>query len=342
MRLLFIFNIISLFYFLEGSTPLNFTFGYHAGYDDNVMRFSSKEISDATSNAKHMGGSKTFDSYINKIHFQLNKSLFILKKKELVATSSLNLSNYVNNPNKDYWSGNFSLKYKWGSYKYFRYSLRHLDSYYLRHYIDRDISLNNLEPCSFSDNDQFISFSNKINRKNWYNLGIGFLQRYYDNPFTEFDLDIYYVRFKISQKIQKIGSISFQIDRAFADNITFGKTATSSEFDRSYESLEWYIPLKFKSPISLFDQIGFSIRQELRYYEAEASNDVLHAGRDHSDNKLTIWINKNFSDDLNISLSARFRHRQTNSSYDWVSDLKSFNQVQLWCKIKWGFSYDKY
>ena len=105
---------------------------------------------------------------------------------------------------------------------------------------------------------------------------------------------------------------------------------------------QWYIPVKFKSPISLFDQIGLSIKQELRYYEAEASNDVLHAGRDHSDNKLTIWINKDLSDDMNVSLSARFRQRKTNSSYDWVSDLKSFNQVQLWCKIKWGFSYDKY
>ena len=72
------------------------------------------------------------------------------------------------------------------------------------------------------------------------------------------------------------------------------------------------------------------------------SNDVLHAGRDHSDNKLTMWINKDLSDDLNVSLSARFRQRKTNSSYDWVSDLKSFNQVQLWCKIRWVFSYDKY
>ena len=148
--------------------------------------------------------------------------------------------------------------------------------------------------------------------------------------------------FKCINKIQKIGSISFQIDRAVADNITFGETAVSSEFDRSYESLEWYIPVKFKSPISFFDQIGLSIRQELRYYEAEASNDVLHAGRDHSDNKLTIWINKDLSDDFNVSLSARFRQRKTNSSYDWVSDLKSFNQVQLWCKIRWRFSYDKY
>ena len=34
MRLLFIFNIISLFYFLEGSTPINFTFGVggYGGY----------------------------------------------------------------------------------------------------------------------------------------------------------------------------------------------------------------------------------------------------------------------------------------------------------------------
>ena len=43
MRFLFIFNIISLFYFLEGSTPINFTFGYHAGYDDNEEAGAHKD-----------------------------------------------------------------------------------------------------------------------------------------------------------------------------------------------------------------------------------------------------------------------------------------------------------
>ena len=106
---------------------------------------------------------KTLDSYINKIQFGFDKTLYTKNKKEVIYNSSVALSDYVHNSNKDYWSGIISVKYKWGSYRNLKYSLRHLNSYYLRHYIDRDLSLNDLKPCSFTDNDQYLSISNRIN-----------------------------------------------------------------------------------------------------------------------------------------------------------------------------------
>ena len=342
MRFLIIINIIYIFSTSYCSTPINLSLSYQGGYDNNVMRFSKKEISDASSNLKYLGGSKTFDSYVNKIQFGFDKTLYAKNKKEVIYNSSVALSDYVHNSNKDYWSGNISVKYKWGSYRNLKYSLRHLNSYYLRHYIDRDLSLNDLKPCSFTDNDQYLSISNRINKKNWYIISLGFLQRYYDNPFTEFDLNIYYTKVRINKKINKYGTISFQINRSVADNVTFTKTGISSDFDRSYESIEWYMPIKINSPIAIVENFGISFRQELRYYNAEAVNDVLHAGRDHVDNKLDIWFNKSLRENLDIVISARFRSRETGSSYSWVRDLKSFKQMQLWCKIKWGLSYDKY
>ena len=342
MRFLIIINILYYFSAAQGSTPLNLILSYQGGYDDNVMRFSKQEILDASSNIKYLGGSKVFDSYINKIQFGFDKTLYAKNKKEFIFNSFIASSDYIHNPNKDYWSGSISAKYKWGSYRNLKYSLRHLNSYYLRHYIDRDLSMNDLKPCSFTDNDQYVSISDRINRRNWYIVGIGFLQRYYDNPFTEFDLEIYYARLRINKKIKKYGTISFQIDRSIADNVTYTKTGISSDFDRSYESIEWYMPIKINSPISIVENFGFSLRQELRYYNAEAANDVLHAGRDHVDNKFDIWVNKSLNEDINVALSARFRSRKTDSSYSWVRDLKSFKQIQLWCKIKWGFSYDNY
>ena len=342
MRFLIIINILYFLAVVYGSTPLSLSLSYQGGYDDNVMRFSKKEILDASSDLKYLGGSKTFDSFINKIQFGSGKTLFIKNKKEFVVNMSLALSDYVHNPNKDYWSGSISAKYKWGPYRNVKYSLRHLNNYYLRHYIDRDLSMNNLRSCSFTDNNQYVSLSNRVNRMSWYIVGIGFLQRYYVNPFTEFDLDIYYVRFRINKKIQKYGTISLQFDKSIADNVTYKKTGISSDFDRSYESIEWYMPIKINSPISSIENFGFSLRQELRYYNAEAVNDILHAGRNHVDNKLEFWVNKSLGDGLNIVLSARLRSRKTESSYSWVRDLKSFKQLQIWCKIKWGFSYDNY
>ena len=279
MRFLFILYSLVLFCVVDASTPLNFSLSYHGGYDDNVMRFSSQEIESAASDVNYMGGAKKLDSYINKFQINTSKTLLISGNKEIAFSSMVSVSDYIHNVNKDYWSGSFTLKYKWGAYRNIKYSLRHLNSYYLRHYIDRDVSLNELKPCNFSDNDQFLNFTNRLDRRYWYSIGAGFLQRYYDNPFSEFDLDIFYLRLKINKKIKKLGTISFQMDRGTAKNISFQKTAVSSDFDRSYETIEWYVPVKLKSFISLFDHIGLSFRQELRYYKAEAANDILHSGR---------------------------------------------------------------
>ena len=324
------------------TTPLNLHISYHSGYDSNVMRFSLKEIENVAENKAVMGGANTFDSYINKINTRLQKTIFEIDKKELSISSSFNLSSYAHNPNKSYWSGNFSTVYKWGSYRNLKYSLRHLNSYYLRHYTDRDVSRSSLRACFFSDRNQIITITLPIRKRIWYTIGTGYLQRYYDNTFTEFDLDIYYARLRLNKRIKKFGTVSLQVDRVSAENVTYNKTAVSSNFDRSYDAIEWYLPIKMDRSLSYFNQAGLSFRQEIRVYEAEALDDALHSGRNHKDLKIDLWLNKKISDRLEITLSSRFRKRDTESSYDWVKDLKSFKQMQLWCKIKWAFTYDNY
>ena len=324
------------------NTPLNLYISYHSGYDSNVMRFSLKEIENVDENKDVMCGASTFDSYINKINTRLQKTIFEIDKKELSISSSFNLSSYAHNPNKSYWSGNFSTVYKWGSYRNLKYSLRHLNSYYLRHYTDRDVSRSSLRACFFSDRNQIITITLPIRKRIWYTIGTGYLQRYYDNTFTEFDLDIYYARLRLNKRIKKFGTVSLQVDRVSAENVTYNKTAVSSNFDRSYDAIEWYLPIKMDRSLSYFNQAGLSFRQEIRVYEAEALDDALHSGRNHKDLKIDLWLNKKISDRLEITLSSRFRKRDTESSYDWVKDLKSFKQMQLWCKIKWAFTYDNY
>jgi len=327
---------------LMATTPLNLHISYHSGYDSNVMRFSLKEIENIVENRDLMGGANTFDSYINKINTRLQKTIFEIDRKELSLSSSFNLSSYAHNPNKSYWSGNFSTVYKWGSYRNLKYSLRHLNSYYLRHYTNRDVSTNSLRACYFSDRDQIVSLTMPIRNRFWYSIGAGYLQRYYDNSFTEFDLDIYYARLKLNKRIKKFGTVSLQVDRLSADNITYNKTAVSSNFDRSYDAMEWYLPIKMDRSLSYFNQAGLSFRQEIRVYDAEALDDALHSGRNHKDLKIDLWLNKKISDRLEVTISSRFRKRDTESSYEWVKDLKSFKQMQLWCKIKWAFIYDNY
>ena len=76
--------------------------------------------------------------------------------------------------------------------------------------------------------------------------------------------------------------------------------------------------------------------------DAEDPNYPLHAGRSHLDSKYDIWLKKNITEIVNITFSTRYRTRQTDSEYDWVKDLKSFEQMQFWLTLKWDMIYDKY
>ena len=131
--------------------------------------------------------------------------------------------------------------------------------------MDRDISKNNLSACFFTDRDQSMFLTLPAGMRFWYTFGTGYLQRYYDIPFTEFDLDIYYFRLKVNKRIKNLGTVSFQVDRASAENTTYKKTAVSSDFDRSYESVEWYLPIKFDRSLDYFDHIGDLIKHTLLF-----------------------------------------------------------------------------
>ena len=92
----------------------------------------------------------------------------------------------------------------------------------------------------------------------------------------------------------------------------------------------------------MISEIGVSLRTEYRVYEAEDVNDPLHSGRSHIDSKYDIWLKKKLTEDIGITLASRYRSRTTDSSYNWVNDLKSFKQLQFWFNIEWDLIYDKY
>ena len=327
---------------LSANTPLMYTIGLTGGYDNNVMRFSDNEFDEVSLEPETMGDAKTFDSFVYKLGLSGKKSVWGRGKKEIFFNGTFNWSDYKHNPERKYWSGGLDATFRWGSYKNIKYSLRHLNSFYLRHYIDRDVSDKSLEPCSFSDQNQSVTLTQKLGWNGWASLSAGYLQRYYDFPFTEFDLDIVYARGKINKRIKNIGTVTFQFERGHAANVTFEKTAKASGFDRSYETMEWYLPVRIQRGIPFFKEIGFSIRQETRVYEAEDPDDPLHSGRNHLDAKYDLWLKKNLTESMKITLSGRYRQRTTESAYGWVTDLKSFNQLQFWCKIEREFIYDRY
>ncbi len=327
---------------LVAKTPLEYSLSFSGGYDSNVLRFSDDELNHVNSNTKMLGQASTFDSFISRIGISGKKIIWKLDQKSISLRGLYSYSNFLHTPEKKYWSGGLDISYRWGSYKNLKYSVRHLDQFYLRYYIDRDISINNLEPCLFTDRNQYITLTQILTKYVWLNFGPGYLQRYYLNPFTEFDLDILYMKVKLNYKINRIGLISFQINQGRANNKSYLLPERPSSFNRSYRTIEMYLPLKIKSGIRWAKEYGFSYRSEKRIYDAEDSNDILHSGRSHLDSKYDFWIKNNISENISIKLSSRYRIRDTDSAYNWVKDLKSFKQLQYWINIEWDLFYDRY
>ena len=333
---------LMVFSCIYAGTPFEYTLGFTSGYDSNVMRFSDEEFNEASTDSELMGGANTFDSYVLKLGLSGKKTIWGLDKKEVYINGSFNWADYKNNPEKKYWSGAFDATYRWGSYKNIKYGLRHLNSFYLRHYVDRDISNKSLSPCFFNDRNQSIIITQKIKKNYWVNFGVGYLQRYYDKPFTEFDLDIIYFKGKINKRVNNLGSIAFQIDQGRAKSESHYLPQRPSSFDRSYQTLEWYVPIKINKRIKYVDEIGISVRSENRKYDAEDLDDPLHTGRSHQDGKYDFWVKKEMYDSFSVSISSRYRTRNTQSVYSWVTDLKSFEQLQIWLKVEWDLIYDRY
>jgi hypothetical protein len=317
--------------------------GLTNGYDNNVLKLSSVEKKDAALEGDILGGADTFDSHYTRFSMSgLKKIQLAERKKQIQFYAKGNISNYTQNENRRYWSGNLKATYHWGSYRKLEYSIRHLDSYYIRHYIDRDVSTNELASCSFTDRDQRILVSYPIKRRLWTSGFVSYTQRYFDKPFTEFDLNIVTTALKISKKFRGFGTIAIEGKYGIADNITFGKTAKASDLDRSYTHVEWFVPISYNQNFFGFDNVGFSMRRDIRIYGAETLADPLHSGRSHEEVKWDVWGEKNLSENLTLKGSLRYRIRTTNSQFEWVSELKTFDQVQAWVILEWDMIYDRY
>ena len=324
-------------------SPIKWTVGLTNGYDNNVLKLSSVEKKDAALEGDILGGADTFDSHYTRFSMSgLKKIQLAERKKQIQFYAKGNISNYTQNENRRYWSGNLKATYHWGSYRKLEYSIRHLDSYYIRHYIDRDVSTNELASCSFTDRDQRILVSYPIKRRLWTSGFVSYTQRYFDKPFTEFDLDIVTTALKISKKFRGFGTIAIEGKYGIADNITFGKTAKASDLDRSYTHVEWFVPISYNQNFFGFDNVGFSMRRDIRIYGAETLADPLHSGRSHEEVKWDVWGEKNLSENLTLKGSLRYRIRTTNSQFEWVSELKTFDQVQAWVILEWDMIYDRY
>ncbi|RMF10813.1 MAG: hypothetical protein D6762_00730 [Candidatus Neomarinimicrobiota bacterium] len=326
---------------LASASVSSWSLQFRTGYDSNVLRLSTVEQNSPLSVTKILGNQSTFDSEYLRLGGRLNwQRRFRADDTVLRQAVYAYWTDYVHAPARGYpsigWTGDFS----WGPYRHVRGRVTWLNHYYLRRYIDRDQTLDQRVGCYFSDLDHRLEMTQPVMRRTWISSGVGFLQRYYSVPFTEFDLDITYGSFGLHRDWGRSYRTALNLTYGWAKNRGLHQTARASRLDRSYHYVEGDLPLLWRRPARHIREIGLSVRQEWRYYMAESSEDVLHSGRSHTDTQGNAWVRVNLAPDWSLKIQGRVRYRQTHSRYARVEDLKSFHQVLTWVEIAKEFEHD--
>ena len=80
---------------------------------------------------------------------------------------------------------------------------------------------------------------------------------------------------------------------------------------------------------------------ENRYYRSKDEDALtfnswessLHNGRKHNEFNFSFWIDKKINNKLNNQIKIKYRGRNIESDYYWVSDYKEFNKYEIIYKI---------
>ncbi|MAW75573.1 MAG: hypothetical protein CMG09_06600 [Candidatus Marinimicrobia bacterium] len=302
------------------------------GYDSNPMKLSKNELNESVGDlflSKYSINTK----YI-KFYSKLRTSFSIFDRKTKVSLG-LKLNKYLDLDEKTNYGVYFNSSQPLGGFQTIKFTYTHIPDIFLRQYDDADAIhqyLNNLTPeakakkCYFNLSKASLYYEFPfIDRKNKAKIGYSNETHYYNQYFTEFDLDI--KGFQIAF-FGKMNSGSYDLSYQFnnADNITFlNGNVSTSQMDRSYSERGYKISLNKK--IEKFS-LGVSVDNKKRSFTSTLLTDNLHRSRTHNDKTISISFKYKINN-LNHKVKLSSRERNTESPYGWVEDLKTFKRYDL-------------
>ena len=149
--------IISIFSFLFGDNILNklrapiyTTYSLSMGYDSNIFRLSESEMNDSFDSTNPVVDSKTYDSAFLSPKLIINYKPYLIEKIKTEFNFSLSSNQYTSSEDKSYNIIFSEFGVRFSPYNWLRVSHRLLPRYYLRNYIDHDMSTFENSQCFFS------------------------------------------------------------------------------------------------------------------------------------------------------------------------------------------------
>lgn len=305
------------------------------GYDNNMFKFSSHEMEEMIPWDDALGNAETFDSEIVYPQIELLYSPVFSLKHETNFRLTFGRALYSRSKEKSYSSFSLKFEYHLGIYQWLKVGYSLQPDLYLRPYRDGDAISQELTPCGFANETFYLSYSHPLTKRSWIMIKGRRINQYFKPSFTEFDTEIATGYLRFSAKPIKRLRTSVWLERGRGDNSTYDNGLATSGFNRSYrfDRVGIKTAWRFNKPSI---KIELSVDSEIRYYVAENSNDPLHSGRSHQDYRYKLLFQKEFIDGLAVVVDVRYRKRITDSEFNWVTELKSFQKTEFWLT----FSYD--
>jgi len=233
------------------------------------------------------------------------------------------------------------------SYSWLRFGIRYIPKYYLRNFLDRDMSNVDFYECTFSSTEYFSNYSFPLKRikRAWVKLYFGFTQEYYNPSFTEFDLNKSLFQLTINKRLKNKSKLKFEIANGYAENISYGSSLLSASLNRSFtfDRLRGDLNLHVKKN-KLIRNILLSIQIEQRYYSLDSKKYTSDNWKYYIDGKMKIKMYWNFSDVYGVSSLYQYRFRDASSrlygDFEWVEGAKSYSKHEVWLEFTYKFVTD--
>ena len=340
--------------------PIYYSTTLTYGYDSNILKFSNEEKSDAQSDIWLLGDNE-LSSLAVKGGISLKYLPYIFENHDTHLNVKLNYSNFVSSLDKKYISYSVKLSQHLGPYEWLKISYSLLPELYLREYVDKDnpiyypleslvdfesSSVGELYTSSFFSNQVMnIQYSSSIPlKKSYYSISYSKQEQYYNSEFTEFDLEIDNYKAGIFLRHLPHVKVSANISKSVADNVTFQDGHPSSQTkDRGFEQNRLWASVSIDEKLSpFFRELGVSASIENRSFSSTLVTDPLHNGRSHRDQKVSLWMKKNVSNNIDAKISGSYRSRTTTSSEEFVEGLKSFDKYDFFIKFTYNSNFNIY
>ena len=335
------------------NVPIYISSSMSTGYDSNIFRLSNFEREFEYQNQILIINANTLDDgYLNP-KISINYSPYLINEIKTQFNFSFSKTHYFGTEDKSYNIIFSELAIKLGSYRWLKFAHRYLPKYYLRNYIDHDLSEGEYSACFFSSESFGVSFSNPIVKKIWSRGKYTRTNLYYNIDFTEYDTEIDQVELRLNSSYFKMNS-SFWLSYAKGNNISYSSGYISSMYDRSYKEYVFgFSSNKRIKSLSFLDRIGMSSVIKSRAYNEESVSDPIHSGRKHLEYNLSLWFEQKLNSSLSHQFRMKYRDRDVFSNFNVnyfggtdtahevdITDLKSFEKFEFIYKIVFNTHLD--